>query len=483
MAEVVAPRPAAVRRAVLHVVPPFARPGPALARHEHVAIVGAGFSGTLLAINLLRHGGPRVTLIERRLAFARGVAFAAGQPGHLLNVRAANMSALPDQPAHFAEWLAREGRGVGATFATRHEYGRYLAGLLHETVVDSGGRLVMRQGDVRGLAWNGDRATLTLDDGPAVRADAVVLALGNLPPDDPPGFAAAGLAEETYVPDPWTVDPGRGLKADDTVVVLGTGLTMVDLAVALDDSGFGGRIVAVSRRGLLPRAHASEAPGATAPLPEVPRETGAALLRRVRNLAGEVGWRAAVDALRPHTQALWMGAPEAARGRFLRHLRPWWDVHRHRLAPEVAERLQALLAEGRLEIVRAGLTRVTRSRHGVAVELTLRRSGEVRRLDAARIVNCTGPQGDLLRSREPLFQRLLDEGAIRPGRHGFGIDVNAHSETIDAHGMANPRLLALGPLTRGTFWEIVAVPDIRVQAWSVARRMCHAEGFKAARPA
>jgi uncharacterized NAD(P)/FAD-binding protein YdhS len=181
-----------------------------------------------------------------------------------------------------------------------------------------------------------------------------------------------------------------------------------------------------------------------------------------------------VDALRPFTQDMWLAASEANRSRFLRHLRPWWDIHRHRLAPQVADRIAAMRARGQLDI-RAGKLSAVRPLDGAAeVQWRARGQGTAEAWRVRRIINCSGPQGNLLRSGEPLLRNLQDRGLIRPDRQHLGIDVNPQSEAIAVDGKARPDLLVLGPMTRGTFWEIVAVPDIRVQTWSVARRLSYA---------
>ncbi|SFR75765.1 FAD/NAD(P)-binding protein [Sphingomonas jatrophae] len=439
---------------------------------DHIAIVGAGFSGTLQAINLLRHDGPRVTLIERRGAFGRGVAYSTPNPAHLLNVRAANMSALPDVPDHFVRWLAARGHGTTGGFATRRDYGDYLAELLRTTQEKAPGRLTLLHDSATDVSLRPDRVDLGMDSGATLTADAAVLALGNLPPHHPPGVDGAALPADLYTADPWSDDLTAGLRVDDTVLILGTGLTMVDAVLTLDSAGFGGRIVALSRRGLMPRAHADSVPK---PLATRPAGHGADLLATVRARADAIGWRAAVDELRPHTQGMWLAAPVEEQRRFLRHLRPWWDVHRHRLAPAVAERLQTLIDDGRLEIAGGRIAACAARDGGLDVDFVPRGGlTAARHLRVRRLINCTGPQGDVLRTREPLLRLLLASGQIRADPHRLGIDVTANAETIDVNGRANPRLLALGPMTRGAFWEIVAVPDLRRQTWSVARRLSNA---------
>jgi len=441
---------------------------------EHVAIIGAGFSGALQAINLLRHEGPRATLIERHPEIGKGVAYSAAHPDHLLNVRAGNMSALPDDSDHFVRWMAANGVGSVDGFVPRITYGDYLSDLLGEASLRGGDRLAVRAGEAVDIRFDPHQATVILADGTEIGADTVILAPGNLPPHAPPQLADAGLPAELYVADPWAGDIADGLGDDDVVLVLGTGLTMVDVALLLDARGFRGRIVALSRRGLLPRPHVDSSAPAVSRLAERPTLRPSALLRFVRERAALIGWRAAVDELRPFTQDLWLAAPPAARGRFLRHLRPWWDVHRHRIAPAVARRIDAMRRDGRLEIMAGRLDGLKSHGDRATVSWCPRGSDAPREIDVRRIINCTGPQGDLLRTTEPLLRRLLEGGHIRPDGLRLGIDVNKQAETIGADGRPNPRLLALGPMTRGVFWEIVAVPDIRMQTWSVARQLSNA---------
>jgi uncharacterized NAD(P)/FAD-binding protein YdhS len=437
---------------------------------RHVAIVGAGFSGTLQAINLLRHEGPRATLIERAAVAGEGLAYGAAHSGHVLNVRAGNMSAYPDEPDHFIRWMEARGIGdAGARFAPRLLYGTYLRELLHAAVRGSNGRLTVVQGDVIDAEYR-DGACLTLADGRTIAADAAVLAVGNLPPHDP--LPAGHLSPDRYHGDPWAPGLTDGLGADDSVLILGTGLTMVDIALLLDAEGFAGKVVALSRRGLLPRAHAPAAPWQR--IAERPTALGADLVHAVRRRGDAIGWRNAVDELRPYTQDMWANADAGERARFLRHLRPWWDVHRHRLAPQVAERLAAMIARGQLKVIAGKVADYAERGDGVDVVWRPRGADEARSLRVQRIVNCTGPQGDLARTTDPLIRTLHARGLIRPDSARLGIDVDADARTIAANGESNDWLLALGPMTRGAFWEIVAVPDIRAQTWSVARRLSNA---------
>jgi uncharacterized NAD(P)/FAD-binding protein YdhS len=248
---------------------------------------------------------------------------------------------------------------------------------------------------------------------------------------------------------------------------------MVDVVLLLDSKGFTGRIVAMSRRGLLPHVHAGDTP---APAPISARPTGRAseIVQAVRARAEAIGWRDAVDELRPFTQGMWRAAPEEERQRFLRHLRPWWDIHRHRIAPEVAGKLQHMQDEGRLQVIAGKPQAFVERGNGADVTYRPRGASETGTLRVQRVINCTGPQGDLKRSDDPLLRRLANRGLIRADAQRLGIDVDPQARTIAADGTANQWLFALGPLTRGAFWEIIAVPDIRAQTWTVARHFSNA---------
>jgi uncharacterized NAD(P)/FAD-binding protein YdhS len=204
---------------------------------------------------------------------------------------------------------------------------------------------------------------------------------------------------------------------------------------------------------------------------ERPAERGAALLHRLRERARQVDWREAVDELRPHTQALWRLHDREQQARLLRHLRPWWDVHRHRLAPPVAERVTQMKGEGRLSVVAGRILSV--EHQGDQAQLVWRPRGqdEPRAMAVDRILLCTGPESDIALCGDPLLDRLAARGLIRSDRHRLGLDVDHAGRLLDADGAADDRLLAVGPLTRGAFWESVAVPDIRRQVWTTARMM------------
>jgi uncharacterized NAD(P)/FAD-binding protein YdhS len=237
---------------------------------------------------------------------------------------------------------------------------------------------------------------------------------------------------------------------------------MIDTVLSLDAAGHRGRIVALSRRGLVPHAHADHEP-APLELNEVPLGNALRLLRWLRERGARVGWRAAVDALRPYSHAIWQALPLDEQRRFMRHARPWWDVRRHRIAPEVAQRLHELVAAGQLEIVAGRLTEVCED--GDALEVGISRRGAQRelRLRVVYAFNSTGPLHAMARTRDPMLRQMLDDGLIRPDALGVGLEVDERSRTA-----GSTRAWAMGPLTKGRYWEIIAVPDISGQAAAVA---------------
>jgi uncharacterized NAD(P)/FAD-binding protein YdhS len=427
-------------------------------RHLPVAIVGGGFSGTMVAAHLARKGIESV-LIDGAGRAGHGVAYSTREPAHVLNVRAEVMSAWAHDLDHFVRVAEADG-GHRRDFVQRQQFGRYLRGILKDTIDSGCLRLVERQAVEAEPGEDG--WTLQLDNGEELRASGLVLAIGNQPPEPLP----FGRDSSRVIHNPWSGDAQAAVEdlaaSNEDVLLVGTGLTMVDAVLSLDAAGHRGRIVALSRRGLIPRGHTDSAPAPVA-AEDVPHGHVRTIWRWLRKRGAEVGWRSAVDGLRPHSHRLWQSLPLHEQKRFARHARPWWDVHRHRIAPEVAGRLQGLIAEGRLQIVAGRIQSVADDDLGLTV--VYRRRG-ASRLDEgcfAYMINCTGPLGTISRTRDPLLKGMLADGLIRPDKLGIALDVDERSRVAGSN-----RAWAMGPLTKGRYWEIIAVPDIRGQAAAVA---------------
>jgi uncharacterized NAD(P)/FAD-binding protein YdhS len=440
-----------------------------------IAVIGAGFSGTIAVLHLLQRlpADQPVLLCERAPEFARGVAYATGENAHLLNVRATNMSALADEPQHFSDWLSRRPTQDGlhhteaGVFASRGLYGQYLRSILDYAMRESAGdaQLRLMPDDVvdvtAGVAGGFE---LVCASGKRLDVAGVVLAVGNLPPEENP--------DPRICANPWGEKAWQPLQGDLPVMIVGTGLTMVDMVLAIRRRGFKGKIVAMSRGGLLPTRHA---PTGTWPTPHftlAEEQSLALLMARLRDevyLAAQQGicWRAVIDSMRPITASLWSRLPVAERQRFLRHARRAWDVHRHRMAPPHADMIEEMQRDGSLTVLGGRIRRFEPGEDALRVHYAPRGGSGEDVLTVQRVIMASGLE-HISRTRDPLMQRLLDRGMIRVDSQGLGLDVTDGLNVVRGDGEPAERIWALGPIVRGVFWECVAVPDIRVQASHVA---------------
>jgi uncharacterized NAD(P)/FAD-binding protein YdhS len=450
-----------------------------------IAIVGAGFSGTLLALHLLRRcpPGSKITLIERGVQFGRGAAYATGNPSHLLNVPAGKMSAFHDRPHDFVEWLATQtdlpvpGPLTEGSFVPRQVFGNYVRHLLNQEIKAPAKSvsLELLRGDAQRIELSGDEVVLHLDRRRTVRTDLAVLAVGNFPPESPTLADSSFYDTALYRSDPWAVDTFTDLDADSPVLMIGTGLTMVDAAISLLDRGHRGSIHALSRRGLRPQRHL---PVVRAPTPRAdsfPTDLVplTAFMRREGRRAASEGadWRAIVDELRPFTGDVWAEMALADRARFLRHLRPWWEIHRHRMAAPVADKIDAAIARGQLTLYGGRIRSFDVDGDRVTLSYRVRGTDRVERITAARVINCSGPGADYARISHPLIRSLLKGGMVRPDPLCLGLDVTRNCALKDTKGAISGRLFAVGPVTKAAFWEMTAVPDIRRQCEYLANHL------------
>ncbi|MFL6770478.1 MAG: FAD/NAD(P)-binding protein [Sphingomicrobium sp.] len=423
-------------------------------------IIGGGFSGTMIAAELARRGISSA-LVDGSGRAGRGTAYSTPETAHLLNVVAGKMGAWADKPGDFAEAVAAEGYDPNQ-FVPRRRYGDYLSQILRKA--RDSGLVTLISGDAAAAERSATGWSVRMADGSQVQAKLLVLAQGNQAPASLP--FARGVPNELFVNDPWS-DAGREaiLKAAASggdVLLIGTGLTMVDVVLSLDEARLRGRITALSRRGLAPRAHADHGV-APVSLEEVPQGSLKRLWRWLLDRGAAVGWRAAVDSLRPHSHAIWRALSGAEQRRFLRHVRPWWDVHRHRIAPQVADRIRRLVQLGQLDIV-AGRVMDMWAKDG-KLDVAIKRRGKREANDQvfALAINCTGPLGSISASDDPLLKELFGAGLAKPDALDLGIEVDARSRIV-----GDDRAWAIGPLSKGAFWEITAVPDIRGQVANVA---------------
>jgi uncharacterized NAD(P)/FAD-binding protein YdhS len=418
---------------------------------KRVAIVGGGFSGAMLAARLAESGVACV-LINATSDFGLGVAYSTPFEGHLLNVRSNRMTAIEGRPDDFVDWLAanRPELAAPSDFAPRKVYGDYVRARLAAVEAAHPGLIERRVAGVEAVTATG----LTLSDGSAVSAGATVLCSGNPAPN-----AAGEPAGGRVIGDPWAPGALDRIEASDDIVIVGTGLTMVDMVQLLVARGWTGKATALSRRGLMPRPH-NLLPDTPTPLP--PEALSGPLsqrLKSVRELASKGCWRCVMEAYRPITADLWIQAAPAERARMVRHLRPWWDVHRHRIAARIGHALDALKAQGRLSVVAGRLGRVESGADGVTVHWSPRGGGTAGPLTAGWMIDCTGPAHSA--ATDPLTAPLIASGRARLDPLRLGLELDASGRVLNADGTPDASLFVLGPPARAAFWETIAVPDIR----------------------
>ena len=451
-----------------------------------ITIIGAGFSGGVLATELARaaRDGDEIHLVGMPESFGRGVAYGEARAEHLLNVRANDLGADPDEPGGFAAWLNLS-RRAGQSFLPRLAYGEYLYSRLQESILSSRADVRLHAREAISVEREGSGFRVLLSTGRDFASDIVVLAVGALPPQRLHGVGPRLAVDRNYIAWPWQ----RSLAGDEAidridpdarVLIVGTGLTLADTVVTLQRRGHRGQITALSRHGLLPQPHAEEPAAPIALPPTVLHALNSGnvrlLLRALRTLAPILpDWRSLVDALRPYHQAYWKTLPAEQRGRFLRHARSYWETVRHRLAPDVHAQLQELQADGRLQVRAGRLLRAGVAAAGVEVLIRERGSDHASAEHYDVLVRATGLDTDVERTSHPLVSQLRDAGLVAADPLGLGVRATAQYEALDRRGLPVRGLYCLGPLLRGQLWEITAVPELRAAARTLATQLLRQE--------
>jgi uncharacterized NAD(P)/FAD-binding protein YdhS len=437
-----------------------------------IAIVGGGASGVILTAHLLRQPDPnlRVTLIEKRAEFGRGRAYSTDLPDHQLNVRALGMSGYADQPEHFWRWLQKKGLAKDNPdfFASRSLYGVYLNELLDDLVEQerSTGRLHLVNAECTTISPTASGVEVQLTSGASIIARMGVLAVGHDEAPAPAQYFAVRSGSEEDTP----IDPQA------RVLILGTGLSMVDTWLTLQHRGHRGEVIAVSRRGLLPSPHRQGHPirldSADVPL----GTTLSYFVRWFRDLVHLTesqggNWRDVVDGLRPYNQIIWQSWSARDKRRFLERTKAWWDIHRHRMPPEMHARISRAVSSGQLVLLAGRVLRARKQDAAYVVDVQARVPNVETTFEVLRIYDCTGIVKDVSEGSIRVIRTLTDRGLARSDPLRIGLDVTPLCAVVAANGTVSNKLYAVGPLTRGAFFEIDAIPDIRVQCDRLASRL------------
>ncbi|MGY2400698.1 FAD/NAD(P)-binding protein [Pseudomonas sp. SDO5271_S396] len=456
-------------------------------RNADVLIIGGGLSGTLLAVQLLRLPGQRrILVIEPRAELGRGEAYSAVELGHTLNGNAARMSVDLDNPDDLTQWLTDYiGNGgwpesrqqhvpISELFPPRGLFGVYAQQRLAEAQAASISTVEHVRAEGVDLQVDEHSIRLTLDNGQQLRGARAVLATGMFPAARTPQTESSGLNAAAV--DPWDVQAMTSIDPQAPVLIIGSGLTMVDAVVSLEQAGHRGPIEVFSRHGLLPHVR-RQPPSWVDFLAEdhrlrSPRQLLRALREQCRLAQAQgIDWQAPLDTVRAHIGRLWSQASDREKRQFVRHVRPWWESHHHRSPPLSAQLVAKLHAAGRLRIRAASYKGVEPSSEGVTIRLRYRGEQAVTQVSGAALINSSGIEYDWRRVARPLPRQLLKRGLIQPGPLALGIAADATGAVLDAQGQVSQRLFAMGPPLRGMWWESTAVTDVALQAKALAARL------------
>jgi uncharacterized NAD(P)/FAD-binding protein YdhS len=456
-----------------------------LSKKPLIAIIGGGLSGAGVAFRLateLEGHLPDIVVFEPRHEIGRGVAYDTDDPAHRINVPAAKMSLLPDQPEHFLDWIARHDavaddaearRPDGHIFPRRRLFGEYVAATVLPLI--ERGAIVHRQASVTAVGRDGQGWRITDSDGGETRADFIVIATSHPSPAAPRQLTSGLTGHPRFIADSTRANSLTVVRPADRVLIVGNGLTSADIIASLTRSGHHGPITAISRRGLRSRGHS--------PFPQEPfgdfvtdaAVSAVQLLKHVRNairqaITAGFTWHAVIDQVRGQGQDIWRKLPVAERRRIIRHLRPYWDVHRFRIAPQLEEVLDSAVAAGRLDILAASVADIHVDGQNIHAHLRHRNGRQIERVFDAVVVT-TGPaHGGILHSQKWL-KDLSDSGYLQLDPTGLGIACTENSEAIGAGMTGDPTLLIAGPLARGTFGELMGLPQVTEYAVFVANRL------------
>jgi uncharacterized NAD(P)/FAD-binding protein YdhS/predicted metal-dependent enzyme (double-stranded beta helix superfamily) len=479
-----------IRRYSVTTRPParvFTRSAPEGARV--IAIIGGGFTGTMTLANLLRHcpepAAPlHIVLIDRQPAVGEGIAYRTNDSRHLLNVPAGKMSAWPDRPDDFLNFARKGDSSVKAgDFLPRKIYGHYVRQTMLDLADSAGENLSVEiiRDDATCLtpALNSPGWAVSTAAGQKFEADVAIVTLGHRPPNDEFVRRFKG-PRSRFVANPWAALVLSQIGPDEPVLLLGSGLTAVDAILTLDRPERTAPLTVVSRRGLLPLPHAIEPKAADDVTQTVARWLDPSKPLRARELvqtlrghveraaAAGVDWRQVIDGLRPSIAKLWARLQHDERSRFLRHLRPFWEIHRHRMAPDIAARLEHLRKNKILNLNAGTLIAAEADADGIDVTLSCRGSCATRKQRVSWIINCTGPSVHDRRSTHPILRPLIECGHLCDDALSLGLRTDADGRAINAGGEPHGNLLIAGTLRKSTLWESTAVPELRQQAAVVA---------------
>lgn len=453
--------------------------------NKEVTIVGMGFCGLMTAVHLIRNAeNPfKLNIIQKNFGSNKGPAYSTDNPSLVLNVPTAKMSCYPKEPGHFLDWVSEKSKYrnipkdlLAISFMPRKLYGEYLSEVWEETLGSSKGKIevVMIDDIATGIRESGNGYEIMTEGSGTVTTDVLVLATGNDTPGEPGIPNMDFYKSPEYFCNPWDIDCVRDLDNVSNVLIIGNGLTMVDTVIGLTDNGFHGKIYSISPNGLAMLQHRHGGVAYKGLIDELnePYDLDKlfSLFKKHVRLLREIGISAepVVDSVRGISQKIWMSLSVEEKIRFMKHLRHLWGVARHRVPINVYDRIIRLKLEDRLKVIKGRLLNIVNTENGIKVDFRNTRTYCDESILVSRVINCTGPQTDIGKSKNPFIRSLYESGFIRPDPLKLGIDADTEFRVLGKDGVPNDRILTLGGNLKGLFWESTAVPELRVQAENLA---------------
>jgi uncharacterized NAD(P)/FAD-binding protein YdhS len=461
---------------------------PDTSTQPHIAIIGAGFSGLMTAIHLIKNATAPLTiyLINNKATFGRGAAYSTQSYKHLLNVPTAKMSALADDPTHFLDWALKQPAyqginkdALGKTFLPRRLFGQYIASIWEETLAQKREdiQVNMVYDTATDIEQNNGKYSIKLKAHPAIQADRVVLATGNEAPGNPPIANSKFYESKAYIKNPWLYDVTGQMKPGQDIMIIGNGLTTVDQVISIMESGYKGIVHTISPHGFAILPHRFSHIEYKDFINEVKEpynfdalfKLGHKHFRRLYRVG--ISAEPIIDSFRPHTQKIWQSFSQEDKKAFLDKFKSTWNTIRHRLAPHLYDYIQGLRIEGRLVVHTGRLVDIAETEQGALVKIQEQQTGTEKSIQVGLVLNCTGPHMDISRSEDALLRSMAGKGMIRPDSMRIGMDVTAKWTLINKDGKENPTLYTLGGNLRGLLWETTAIPELKVQSALLARQI------------
>ncbi|MEO5642601.1 MAG: FAD/NAD(P)-binding protein [Bacteroidia bacterium] len=440
---------------------------------KKIVIIGGGLSGTLVALNLARSNKDvEFVLVEKNPGMlGRGVAYHHDFTHQPLNVIASGMSLFPDQPLHFLNWLQVNHfrykhllpEVFPKVFVPRKIFGDYIVEHLDEAHHLAPGRFQIRIDDAVSLVNSGIEYEISLESGAVLKADHVVLALGNFPPADLFDATDPQNKDPRYFSNPWSDKIYSNIIGNENIMLVGTGLTAIDVILGLKLRGFNGKITMISRRGKLPLAHDLTADPVKLEYPGHlhPRDAYFWVKGKI-NSNKHIPWTAVIDGLRPLTQKFWQQWSIDEKKYFLKRLRPFWEIARHRIPGASAVILDQLVESGQLLIGKGQIIKANSTPEGIQLDYNFDKKKQEGLFQ--KLINCTGPESNYRKVRFPIIRNLIEQGKVVSDELGLGIRCSEDGAIIDANGEKVQGLWCVGPMRKAVLWETTAIRELREQA-------------------